>query len=189
LIYVCSCVSWDSGIKSHNKEQRLSSLENRIYNTNGIEGEYISRVGKRITMLLENQDSNYYFDKSDRSQKYVIIDDQNKILISNGLLYSLENEAEIAALLSMAIVKAQNINNQENDRIAMTYMTRAEYDPQALVNVLHRFINEPWLANLYLDKKVHPTRIKTNQAIVNGMKQGLQRGEENFNKYVLKDTF
>lgn len=144
--------------------------------------EYVSRVGKKILIVVDNPKYNYEFSiiNSKSSQLH---SNGPLIQISEGLLINLQDEAQLAAVLSNTIAGEQLID----DKNSMLYMSRAGYDPMAAIELQEIYLSSrsgKWLKDVFYNNPPNIDRLAINKQIVEGLPKGLQRAKERFNKNI-----
>jgi len=163
--------------------------------------EYVSRVGKRILIVMDCSSQNYEFVVLNSAKPTLQSDQSGKIQISIGLLNKLQDEAELAAVLSQKIVLIKHIKlyfrapTAEHqvvsiDKLAMTYMFRAGYDPDAMVELQEIALNNAnprhgsWITALFKDNQPTTQRLAASKAMAAKLPHGLQRGREQYKKNI-----
>lgn len=117
--------------------------------------EYVSRVGKRLLIVINDQkieQLDIVFKLNNLSKALIKIS-SNQLIISKGVLNELKDEAELAAILAMAIVNITKINPYYVDEHVINYLYKAGYDPMALVDLQRNFLSNKgkkiWLNKLF----------------------------------------
>ncbi len=176
--------------------------------------EYVNRIGKLLLIV----DNNKY---NDREIKFSIknqdlpsleviynlkpfIKNQNHIIISTGVLNYLQDEAELATILAIALEKINNnfdfqspnlnVANKADSRIVQ-HLYRAGYDPRAFVELQEEFlknkhIKDNWLKFLFANSNLSKHRIDVNNRSILNISKGLKRDRQNYlsNIYLLKNS-
>jgi len=150
--------------------------------------EYVNRVAKRILIVSHNPSSHYIFSVTQDNTPLIEIDPQsNSIIISHGLLTNLLDEAELAAVLSLAIAKLNH--NPDPDRSTLTNLAHAGYDPQALVDLQERYLlADPihpttWIVGLD-SSTIDAGTVTYNKEMLKKLPHGLMRGTEQYQKQI-----
>lgn len=148
--------------------------------------EYVSRVGKRMQIVSENASNKYQFKVVNFDTPEVEFDTEKRsITITTALLQQLNDEAELAAVLSLAAGKYANSDNL--DQMTATNLFRAGYDPQALIDLQTQYFyatsknQAHWLATIYPSELTAGT-ITYNTSFISKMPKGLQRNAEAYKK-------
>jgi len=187
-INILGC-SNDQSLLTHNETMRIDqNLELAYSKPNTAIEEYVARVGKRVLIVSDQPNANYKFLVSDNETPELSLSkEQNSITISHGLLLKLNDEAELAAALTMAMSKMAYY--PDLDRNALTALARAGYDPLAMVDLQEQYYNRAeynpghWLSVIYSQPPTD-TAIATNRAFAGKMSKGLLRGIENYHKHI-----
>lgn len=145
--------------------------------------EYITRIGKRLLIVDDNHKLNIKFALNNNSVPLLTMQ-HNTITISNGVLNYLKNEAELVAILAIALETINNNNYQTDHRIIM-HLYKAGYDPLVLVELEEEYLNSQnspnnWLDFLFSSMNITIERINANKNIILKMPKGLFRGEERY---------
>ena len=130
----------------------------------------------------------YIFHVTDEANPELLLDKaNNSVTLSRGLLHELNDEAELAAILGLSISKLAYY--PDIDRSTIKFLTRAGYDPRALVDLQQHYYEASastqnhWLSTIY---KYPPTveALEQNKAFTSKAPKGLQRGVENYQKQI-----
>lgn len=163
--------------------------------------EYVSRVGKRLLIVIDGHNRNFEFAVTKSATPLIQVNSTGKISLSMGLLQKLSDEAELAAVLSQKIVSAASSNfsaslrssaaqSIEVDKYAMVYMSRAGYDPKAAFELKKLALDSSnsrsgkWLDAIYGEAQVTKERIDANKSALDKLPAGLQRGKERYTKNI-----
>jgi predicted Zn-dependent protease len=160
-------------------------IKAKYYATNSAIEEYISRIGKRVLIVSDDPYLNYQFKLGTTNDPELFIDPNGIITLNHSLLKKLKNEAELAAILSYSIVQLSSKNEPnmdesrliEQDRLGMVTMSRAGYDPQAIIDLQEK--TAPWIKNVFQNPPTI-TRINSNKVLLKTLPQGLQTGTKSF---------
>lgn len=148
--------------------------------------EYVNRIAKKILIVSDHPEIIYNFKVIPSDTPGLAFDQEtNSILVSSNLLQRLQDEAELAAVLSLGVAKYSQ--NADPDRATVDSLYRAGYDPQALVDLQEQyFLSTPedknfWFSNLY-PYQLTPEAITYSKSLMSGLPQGLLRGTEEYTK-------
>lgn len=188
LLIISGCQSSNTAYyREYDQGNRIEEIlgGRRQIATNELE-EYVSRVGKKVMLVSGRSDIKYKFNvvSSDAPTFNLTT---NSITISRGLLNRLNDEAELAAILSHGIVElSENYSDPSlKDDSVLTYMARAGYDPAAAVELQQKYLrNSASLGGVYSANPPTASRIDTNKARLNKLPKGLHRGTEIYSKNV-----
>lgn len=179
---------------------------------NGAVQEYINRVAKRLLIVTDNPrlaklNINLQFKNSSNPTLYIDYPatinhrQAHSIVISKGLLNYLQDEAELAAIIAIALeTLASNQIASNNypvatsaDRRIINQLYRAGYDPAALIELQEEHLTnhkqQNWLGFLFDPINITHPRVTTNKAYIRKhIPKGLQRGKQNYlsNVYLIK---
>ncbi|MGD0466358.1 MAG: hypothetical protein ABSA84_06640 [Gammaproteobacteria bacterium] len=169
-------------------------------NTSTIVEEYVNRVIKRLLIVDENTELpklNVSF-KLDLNDKVLFKINPKKlqIIISKGVLENLQDEAELAAILAMALGTLEQISPDNFDEKIINHMYKAGYDPIAFVELQEEYLanekienmNDNWLkflfsinsTNLNSLEKITPSKINANKKLVLSLSRGMQRAKQRY---------
>lgn len=195
----------DSSQTNISSKDNITKKEQPIKKTTDIKvndlQEYVSRVGKRLMIVIEEPIQNYEFIVSNSLSPDFNTTAPNKITISRGMLVKLQDEAELAAVLSHAIANLKNSRLSLNlpvtelqaittDKYSMTYMSRAGYDPNAVIELQELYLNplDPrygeWLNSIFIDRPPSLIRIAANKEAAAQLPLGLQRAKDRYQQNV-----
>jgi beta-barrel assembly-enhancing protease len=181
-------------------ELAISLLQGGKLHNNERAQEYVNQVGRWIANQTERAELPWQFGIIDRAETGAYALPGGKVLLTQGMLLRLKNEAELAGVLAHEIahiVRRHQLKNWptqteasglggitqaldaadelEADRMAIVLMARAGYDPKAYVNVLRNLqtdrTNDP---GLQLLASIHPPwkdRIAAVQAALSQIKE------------------
>lgn len=209
LSLIISC----SKPNSNNLQQHQSY--NSYNNQDLICEEYINRVGKILLIVdnnykHENREIKFLIKNQDLPSIEVVynmkpfIKNQNHVIISTGVLNYLQDEAELATILAIALEKINNnfdfqnpnlnIANKADSRI-IEHLYRAGYDPRAFLELQEEFlknkhIKDNWLKFLFANANLTKHRIDVNNRSILNISKGLKRDKQNYlsNIYLLKNS-
>lgn len=146
-------------------------------------GNYVTRIGKLIEIVSDRPNLNYEFVVTEDDMPALGLDrEQGIIAISHGLLLQLTDEAELAAILALAISRLSDYINI--DRESAKYMSYAGYDPKALLDLQEQYFhatnaNVPhWLNTIY-STPISAGTIAANRVMIETLPKG-QRGAEDY---------
>lgn len=179
--------------------------------------EYVNRIAK--ILLIVSDDNNRYSPTRVFIKNQDILslefglsgnlrnqDAQNYITISKGILDYLQDEAELAVIIAIALEKINNsfdfeisnsmAANQVDLRI-INNLYQAGYDPRAFLELQIEYLQNKhtknnWLKFLFAGINITEDRIKINSIyILNNIPKGLRRDKQNYlsNIYLLKDNY
>lgn len=140
--------------------------------------EYVNRIAKKIIIVSDQSSINYQFSVNDNPIPEISFDQEdNKIIVSSGLLQNLSDEAELAAILSLAMAKYAGL--ADPDQATINYLYRAGYDPRALIDIQEQGL----YANLYATP-VTASTIEYNKHRIASLPKGLLRESVNFCNHI-----
>lgn len=185
---ILACSNTDP-IMTHNETSRIDqNLITDYLTPNSPAEEYIARVGKRVLIVSDQPHTHYKFLVSTTTQAEIQLDKtNNSITVSQGLLEILNDEAELAATLTIAMSKMAYY--PDLDRNAMITLARAGYDPLAMVDLQEQYYyaaehnQSHWLKTIY-SLPPTDTAISINKAFASKMSKGLLRGSETYQKQI-----
>jgi len=185
---ILACSNTDP-IMTHNETSRIDqNLITDYLSPNSPTEEYITRVGKRVLIVSDQPHSSYKFRVSSTQQPELQLDKvDNSITVSQGLLQALNDEAELAATLTIAMSKMSYY--PDLDRNAMISLARAGYDPLAMVDLQEQYYYAAehnqghWLKAIYALPPTD-TAISVNKAFASKMSKGLLRGADIYQKQI-----
>lgn len=191
LLAISGCSNNKNSLSTHQQTSRIDSGVVATYAaTESHTEEYVNRVGKRILLVSDGPTNNYTFSVLETNDPVLAINiETNSVIISNGVLYQLKDEAELAAALALGIAKLKNTTNIDKD--VAKVLSMAGYDPHAILELQQQYFyaannhQTHWLQNLY------PTppaagEIVNNELMLKRMPKGLLRGEDDYNKELYK---
>lgn len=140
--------------------------------------EYVNRIAKKIIIVSDQSSINYRFAVNEEQTPSVTFDQEdNQIIVTSGLLESLSDEAELAAILSLAMAKYAGL--ADPDQATITYLYRAGYDPSALLDIQEQGL----YANLYATP-ITASTIEYNKHRIASLPKGLLRESVNFCNHI-----
>jgi hypothetical protein len=151
--------------------------------------EYISRVGKRLLIISDSKNLNkinIIFKFKNTNKTFISIND-NQIIITKGILYYLHDEAELAAILAIALVSLDAQNFSDFDERVINYLYKAGYDPMAFIELQQEYlINKRkkynWLYAIFLNNLNNITKVTVNinKQLASSLSRGTQRFEQRY---------
>lgn len=166
-----------------NKHRIKAKLMKRTWDVSDREvEEYLNRVSKRIVLISDTPTKNIQVKLVD-DEKANAFKEENNIYMSKGLLKKLENEAELASILSyMMVDEYDEITNHKvkamkKDKKAISYVKYAGYAPEASYTMQNRLKNESeeFFNETY---PVFEERIEETQKNSAKSQKGLKVGED-----------
>jgi predicted Zn-dependent protease len=182
LIISCNLVACATNQQNISQPELIGRTDPLILSKHGrattsIE-EYINRVGKRVLLVSNNPDIDFQYHYSSSNEQILELDPATiTITVSRGLLKNIKDEAQLAALLTISMSKLSN--SSDIDKGTIIYLSRAGYDPEALVNIQES--QADYLKLIYTSLPDAAT-INANKIAISKLPQGLKRGVEDFNK-------
>lgn len=202
IILYCSVIitSCSDTLYLNNKYSHYKSSKN--YKFIVIE-EYVSRVGKRLLIVnnkrlnglniqfaINNSETQSLNIQYEQNYKYK---QKNIITISKGLLTYLQDEAELASILAIAletinsndIISLNSSVSLKADSRIIDNLYKAGYDPLAFVALQAEYLKDKdhthsWLSFLFSPMNISEPRIYANQKKLLSIPKGLQRGKQNY---------
>lgn len=184
MLCLVGCFSNQSSISTYNESTRTNQNLNYQESQSSAD-EYINRIAKRLMAVSERTASRYKFKVEQNGTPELVIDNTtNSITISNGLLHNLQDEAQLAALLSLSMARLDNVSDVKKSAINNLYM--AGIDPRAVLELEQKYANNPsisWLQTLFGQP---PTALElaTTSAMIDKLPKGLQRGQESYTQFL-----
>lgn len=188
-IMLCACSHNQSSIKTHQQTARIYNDTVTQYTPSKSQAEeYISRVGKRVTLVSNSPSTNYNFRVIDAKESNLYINSEtNTISISEGLLQQLNDEAELAAVLLLSALRMNHATNLDRDTV--TFLSRAGYDPKAMLDLQEQYFHTAnkkqnhWMQVIY---PVAPSAgtIMSNKVMLENMPKGLTRDTEDYKRQI-----
>jgi predicted Zn-dependent protease len=201
-----------SGCNNSNYSNTNNYSQYSNYNVSSSLKEYINRVAKRLLIVNDNPQLNQLhvdFCFSNNDKPILSIDYMPKIrykknhsiTISKGLLNYLQDEAELATIIAIALetLTSNNIASEVHlvatkaDRRIINQLYKAGYDPMVLTELQEEYLkneeNSNWLTFLFDPININDKRVSTNKLYTqNNTPRGLQRGKQRYlsNIYLLK---
>ncbi len=166
--------------------------------------EYVSRVGKRLLIVNDNQILNnlnikFAINNSEMQSLNIQYEQNYKykqkhvIIVSKGLLNYLQDEAELATILAIAletinsndIISLNSTTSLKADSRIINNLYKAGYDPLAFVALQEEYLKDKnhtysWLNFLFSPMNISEPRIYANQKKLLSIPKGLQRGKQNY---------
>lgn len=161
---------------AHNHAQYLennTTVAGKHYRTANDLEEYVSRIGKRLVIVSENPMQDYRFKVVDTNKKE-LYKKRNVVYVSRALLKGLDDEAELAAVLAVAINKSKLDTNR------MLNLSRAGYDPKALIDIKQKTINNQNIYGVFESQDLTSESLQENSDLITKLPQGLQRQPERY---------
>lgn len=162
--------------------------------------EYLLKINNRLLMVSDNPNINCTFVVNNSSKKMFHIDRRGIITISRNTLAALVDEAQLAALLSYAIVqfkseyKNKHSFNSDNDALkydqhSMAYLAKAGYNPMAAIELQEIYHNQTknhadWLNPVFLGYPVSSSRLATNAKLLVKLPKGAHRSDLNYQRNI-----
>lgn len=186
---LCACFNNQKSLKTHQQTARIASETVALYEPSKSETEeYVSRVGKRVTLVSNSPSTNYNFRVLNTEELSLDLDrETHTVNISKGLLQQLKDEAELATVL---LLSAQRLDQNANiDRDTATFLSRAGYDPRAMLDLQEQYFHSSnnrqnhWMQVIY-PKAPSAGSIMSNRIMLEKMPKGLARDEEDYKKQI-----
>jgi predicted Zn-dependent protease len=185
VISLSACTGNRSSIDAHDQSARIDQNVTSSYKAADSETEeYVSRIAKRVAMVSDRPNSNYNIEVLDTSDPILEINrESNTVIISNGVLSNLRDEAQLAAALTMGMARLENSPNI--DRETAVYLSRAGYDPYAMLDLQEQYFyaaqhgQQHWLHNLYPSAPSAGT-IAANRVMLQKLPKGLARDTDSY---------
>ena len=204
-------VSINSCTEMHNSKNHHKYYGNNNHGFHNVIEEYMSRVGKRLLIVNDNNkinssNINFSFNNSDTTlltieyyQKSIY--QYNTITLTKGVLNYLQDEAELAAILAISLetINSNDIANFDlsaalnADKRIIMHLYKAGYDPSAFVELEEEYLKDKnsqdnWLNFLFSPMNITTERINANKKILLKIPKGLLRGKQPYlsNMYLLK---
>jgi beta-barrel assembly-enhancing protease len=159
ILFICSFITGCADIDKKSNNPTNLSYNNPTNNNTNVSTtvnnpalhEYVNRIGKKITLVSNDPNLRIQFSLSD-SKTPQIKQKSNRLYISTSLISLLEDEAELAAIIAHELAHKNQKHNASTffstytayeeiaaDKLAMKYISRAGYDPKALIDLQTRF--------------------------------------------------
>lgn len=173
---VVACSTQENrGLAPEAQKGRINSPIQQQAAANNSADEYVNRVAKRVIEVSAQPESKYQFRVVESINPGVAYDkESNSILVSSALLNQLNDEAELAAVLSLGVAKYSQ--TPQSDNITIDYLYRAGYNPKALVDLQEQYLHNVsasnrnyWLSNLSAEP-ITPSSIHYNKTIIQNMR-------------------
>ncbi len=189
-LFLCACFNDRTSLETHEQTARIN--HNTVTQYTPPEShteEYISRVGKRVTLVSNQPGTNYNFRVLNTEDLNLNIDKEtHTISISEGLLQQLKDEAELAAVLLLSALR-MDYHDANIDRDTATFLSHAGYDPHAMLDLQEQYFyssisnQNHWMQVIY---PIAPSAgtITSNKIMLEGMPKGLARNKEDYKKQI-----
>lgn len=188
-LMLCACFNNQSSIKTHQQTSRIDNDTVAQYTPSKSQTEeYITRVGKRVTLVSNRPSTNYNFRVIDTEELNLDINrETHTISISEGLLQQLKDEAELATVLLLSALRLGPTTNLDRD--TATFLSRAGYDPRAMLDLQEQYFHTAnkkqnhWMQVIY---PIAPSAgtIMSNKIMLEKMPKGLSRDEEDYKRQI-----
>lgn len=185
---LAGCGNDRSSLETYQKTARVDNgLVDRYSQAQSPTEEYVNRIAKRVVLVSDRPSENYNIRVLDSyNQEFSIDRETHTIAISTGALAQLKDEAELAAVLSIAMSRLEQA--PQVDRETMQTLANAGYDPQAMLDLQEQYFyssnkQQNWLGEVF---PAVPTEdsITANKQLVQEMPKGLLRGSEGYSQKV-----
>lgn len=150
--------------------------------------EYINRVGKRLLIVADNPtlattDIKFKLDLN-KNCFIKVNTEQQIIIITRGMLEQLQDEAELAAILAMALTDLAKIPIEDCDEKIIKHLYRAGYDPMAFVELEEEFLTNKhkevnWLESVF-SIGITNYKINFNKKLATSLSKGMQRAKQHY---------
>lgn len=188
-LMLSACFNNQNSLKTHQQTARLDNETVAQYEPSKSETEeYISRVGKRVTLVSNRPTTNYNFRVLNTEEPSLELDrETHTVVISEGLLQRLKDEAELATVLLLSALRLDQ--NANLDRDTATFLSRAGYDPRAMLDLQEQYFHSSnnkqnhWMQVIY-PKAPSAGTIMSNRIMLEKMPKGLARDEEDYKKQI-----
>ncbi len=189
VLTLVGCMANTSSLETHQQTARTDpGLINKYHPPQSALEEYVNRIGKRVVLVSDRPSTNYIFNVTSDGDAILSIDHEtHTIIVSEGLLHQLHDEAELAATLSLAIGRLSH--SADINRYVANNLVRAGYDPRALLDLQQQYFSsgtknqQHWLSSIYNTPPSAGT-ITATKTMLQKMPPGLLRGAEVFNKQI-----
>ena len=156
--------------------------------------EYVNRIIKRLLIVSESPklpklDLKFNLNLTNKIV-FKVNQERYQITISKGILEKLQDEAELAAILAMALTTLEPIAPYNFDKKIINHMYKAGYDPMAYVALQEKYLVEPninhnWLKTLFSInpnnlEEITQFNIDENKKLTLNLSRGLQRGQQRY---------
>jgi predicted Zn-dependent protease len=188
-LMLCACFNNQSSLQTHQQTARIDNDTVAQYTPSKSQTEeYISRVGKRVTLVSNRPSTNYNFRVLNTEELDLEIDKETRtISISEGLLQQLKDEAELATVLLLSALRMDHTINLDRD--TATILSRAGYDPKAMLDLQEQYFHSAnnrqnhWLQVIY---PIAPSAgtIMSNKIMLEKMPKGLARDEDDYKRQI-----
>ncbi len=188
LFLLSGCFNNHSSLTSYQQSPRTDqNLADNYKASESPSEEYVNRVAKRIMVVSNRPYSKYIFVvQNDNTPRLELDTETNTVTISMGALRELQDEAELAATLTMSMERLDNTPYFYRSTVDSLYM--ADYDPRAVLELQEQYISaavhgEHWLQALFPDPP-SSQQIAETKNLVEKMPKGLQRGAETYTQQI-----
>lgn len=185
ILAISGCSNNRGSLETHQQTGRIDNqLATAYAPSESSTEEYVNRIGKKVILVSDRPDSNYNFRVLDDSDAVFSINSETKsVIISNGVLHQLTDEAQLAAALALGIASLNNV--PQPDKEATYSLSRAGYDPRAVLELQQQYFNAANNSHTYWLQGVYPTpptagSIANDELMLKKMPQGLFRGTEDY---------
>lgn len=189
VLVVClyGCGGDRSSLETYQKTARIdNSLTERYHQPYSATEEYVNRVAKRVSMVSDRPTDNFTVNVDNSSSIEYSLDTENHVLnISQGALAQLKDEAELAAVLTIAMARLNNATNLDDETATTLY--KAGYDPHALLDLQEQYYHAEnrtnWLSEVFPTPPT-ATTLEANKTMIDKMPKGLLRGSETYTQHI-----
>lgn len=187
ILAVSGCANNLGSLETHQQTGRIDNhLATAYAPSESSTEEYVNRIGKKVLLVSDRPDANYNFRVLDDSNAVFSVNYESKsVIISSGVLHQLKDEAQLAAALALGIASLNNVTAPDKD--AAYSLSRAGYDPHAVLELQQQYFNAANNNQPYWLQGVYPTpptagSIANDELMLKKMPQGLYRGAEDYHK-------
>jgi predicted Zn-dependent protease len=189
IIMLCACSNNQSLHKTKQQTSRIDNDTIALYAPSKSQTEeYVSRVGKRVTLVSNSPSTNYNFRVLNTDELDLEIDrETHTIIISEGLLQQLKDEAELATVLLLSALRLDHHTNLDRD--AVTFLSRAGYDPKAMLDLQEQYFYSANKRQYHWMQRIYPVApsagtIMSTRIMLEKMPKGLARDEEDYKRQI-----
>ncbi len=189
LLILCinGCTNRSSLETYHNSTRTNNDVTAAYHEPDSQAEEYINRVAKRILLVTNRPIVNYRFETHKNSTPALVLSDhegKHNIDISTGALQSLDDEAQLAVVLSMSI---ERFTRSMSYKSVIDTLYMAGYDPTALVELQQEYLYDKasydWLGAVF-PKSLSDSDIQSTKNMLGKKPQGLLRNAENYKQLI-----
>ncbi len=162
-------------------------LQQHIKTVNAID-EYVNRIAKKLITVSDQPQINFPFKVITSWTAGLAFDQEdNSILLSSALLKQINDEAELAVVLSLGLAKYGNLPDPDQTTINNLY--RAGYDPQALIDLQENYFfatpehPSQWMGGLYT-WPLTTSAISYNKSLLQSLPKGLSRDADGYRQAI-----